>query len=642
MSLSSEAPRQSRWRPGTSSTSQLRGLSPQEEEEPSADQLQAPFHRTVVGQRAVRRSGGVEPVWAQGYQSEQISHVDSHERRLVFLQGFARARVFPAAALAVGNVRGGCHRVGPRLDGGTGAAREDDQEVDPPWAVSLAPGDRCRSLGQCSTHRARQEKLLGEEMRRRGCALQLLRADAVVRILQAHRCGHHVLGRAGSPSSSGGGRRWVPGAHRWRRTCKWPRRICRAVSWCSSLRWRGLGRTHDCCAWHHAAAGGGGAGALALAGWATDEGRHGWLGRGLSRQGHGQERQQHGWQVVPALENVRWQGGQLQLEPQTGQVCRRGPGQAVFVGQGACLSEVPQRQEPFSGSPAVGLGAAPPPLAGMLGDGATSHLCPNAEKVNIAVESHVRGSLPVREERPSPPKVCLGPATEEAAEGAISWEKFRGLHLFRFVHWLAGTTRFGVNEAVIAEAAKYELQAEHISLDRGRYGVDLAADEPAESHLAWCSPRSRRPFWEVLVQSSARAVHRQEDVCGGREIPPPPPPPALSEAYAELMVKVGKRRCRRNGSSSYRGASRRKVAPLVRVGRLGNALVWQQLAKLSWRGSRAGRFGLSVPSSKKACGAPARQRQPRSSPLSSCTQKRWRWRTTSARRTSRARRRSWF
>ena len=39
---------------------------------------------------------------------------------------------------------------------------------------------------------------------------------------------------------------WVAagsGAHRWRRTRKWPRCICRAVSRRSSLRWRGLGRT---------------------------------------------------------------------------------------------------------------------------------------------------------------------------------------------------------------------------------------------------------------------------------------------------------------------------------------------------------------------------------------------------------------
>ena len=53
------------------------------------------------GQRAVRRSRGVGPVWAQNYQSEQVSHVDSHERRLVYLQGIARARGFPAVALVV-------------------------------------------------------------------------------------------------------------------------------------------------------------------------------------------------------------------------------------------------------------------------------------------------------------------------------------------------------------------------------------------------------------------------------------------------------------------------------------------------------------------------------------------------------------
>ena len=43
-----------------------------------------------------------------------------------------------------------------------------------------------------------------------------------------------------------------------------------------------------------------------------------------------------------------------------------------------------------------------------------------------------------------------------------------------------------------------------------------------------------------------------------------------------------------------------QVQPLVRVGRFGNVLVRQQLAELSWKGSRAGRFGLSGPPTKKA------------------------------------------
>ena len=100
------------------------------------------------------------------------------------------------------------------------------------------------------------------------------------------------------------------------------------------------------------------------------------------------------------------------------------------------------------------------------------------------VESRARGSPPVREERLFPPKVCLSPAAEEAAEWATSWEEFRGRRLFRFVHWFAGTARLGVGEAVVAEASKHGLPAEHISLDRDRDGVDLAADEPAESHLS--------------------------------------------------------------------------------------------------------------------------------------------------------------
>ena len=57
---------------------------------------------------------------------------------------------------------------------------------------------------------------------------------------------------------------------------------------------------------------------------------------------------------------------------------------------------------------------------------------------------------------------------------ATSWEEFRGRRIFQFVHWFAGTTRFGVGEAVVAEASKHGLRAEHISLDRDRDGVDLA------------------------------------------------------------------------------------------------------------------------------------------------------------------------
>ena len=151
---------------------------------------------------------------------------------------------------------------------------------------------------------------------------------------------------------------------------------------------------------------------------------------------------------------------------------------------GRCLPEVPQRQAPFDGVPAVGLSSAVPP-AGVQGDGAASHPCPNAEEDSIAVESHARRSPPVREERPFPSKVCLSPAAEEAAEGATSWDEFRGRRLFRSVHWFEGTARFGAGEAVVTKASKHGLRAEHISLDRDRDGVVLAADEPAESHLAW-------------------------------------------------------------------------------------------------------------------------------------------------------------
>ena len=401
-------------------------------------------------------------------------------------------------------------------------------------------------------------------------------------------------------------------------------------------------------------------------------------------------------------------------------------GQAVSVGQGACLPEVPQRQAPFGGVPAVGLGSAVPP-AGVQGDGAASHPCPNAEEDSIVVESHARGSPPVREERPFPPKVCLSPAAEEAAEGATSWEEFRGRRLFRFVHWFAGTARFGVGEAVVAEASKHGLRAEHISLDRDRDGVDLAADEPAESHLAWarehkvdgahagfpCSTFSRLRFREQpgmpgpvrdlehmrglpsntpaqqkeadvgwllaarsatfmdAVRSSARERSVQAVATLENPLPSGPPypsaffvdevaaflqdeeseaaefnscicgmpnwkparwagalrglaslsgrckckvpheqiigkkasaaaaryPPALCEVYAELVVKAWEETLSKEWeiiSQRRRPAEGGEQAqPLVRVGRFGNVLVRQQLAELSWKGSRAGRFGLS-------------------------------------------------
>ena len=98
----------------------------------------------------------------------------------------------------------------------------------------------------------------------------------------------------------------------------------------------------------------------------------------------------------------------------------------------------------------------------------------------------------------------------------------------------------------------------------------------------------------------------------------------------------------------------------------GNVSVLQQLVELLWKGSRAGRFGLLGPPPEKArkeeeiveyiggmrglamavkllpgLRRVGRRSQPSSSPLSSCTRERGRWRTTSARRTSRARGRCW-
>ena len=72
-------------------------------------------------------------------------------------------------------------------------------------------------------------------------------------------------------------------------------------------------------------------------------------------------------------------------------------------------------------------------------------------------------------------------------------------------------------------------------------------------------------------------------------------------ARAQLSRKPQKGQ-HRGRSSSRRGAAEggEQAQPLVRVGRFGNVLVRQQLAELSWTGSRAGRFGLSEPPSKKA------------------------------------------
>ena len=339
----------------------------------------------------------------------------------------------------------------------------------------------------------------------------------------------------------------------------------------------------------------------------------------------------------------------------------------------------------------------------------------------------------MREERPFPLKVCLTPAAEEAAERATSWEEFRGRRLFRFVHWFAGTARFGVGEAVVAEASKHGLRAEHISLDRDRDGVDLAADEPAESHLAWarehkvdgahagfpCSTFPRLRFREQpgmpspvrdlehmrglpsntpaqqkeadvgwllaarsatfmdAVRSSARERSVQAAAILENPLPSGPPypsaffvdavaaflqdeeseaaefssciygmpswkparwagalrglaslsgrckcevpheqiigkkasaaaaryPPALCEVYAELVVKAWEETLSKEWeiiSQRRRAEGGEQAQALVRVGRFGNVLVRQQLAELSWKGSRAGRFGLSGPPSKKA------------------------------------------
>ena len=107
-----------------------------------------------------------------------------------------------------------------------------------------------------------------------------------------------------------------------------------------------------------------------------------------------------------------------------------------------------------------------------------------------------------------------------------------------------------------------------------------------------------------------------------------------------------------------------QAQPLVRVGRFGNVLVRQQLAELLWKGSRVRAIGAAVQEGPEGGGerqvrrghawaSQGGQVDPRLAArrlgggsrvpvlCQVAPRKRPRWRTTSARRTSRARRRSW-
>jgi hypothetical protein len=63
--------------------------------------------------------------------------------------------------------------------------------------------------------------------------------------------------------------------------------------------------------------------------------------------------------------------------------------------------------------------------------------------------------------------VVLSPAALAAAETARSFEDFKRLRVFHFVHHFCGTAPFGLGEAIIEEAHSRGLAATHTSLDKG-------------------------------------------------------------------------------------------------------------------------------------------------------------------------------
>ena len=148
-------------------------------------------------------------------------------------------------------------------------------------------------------------------------------------MLQARRCGHRVLGRAGSPSSGGVGGGGTPGAHRRRQTRKWPRCICQVGQPALEPQVGGssVGPTKSSA--RRPSSGG-------------RRRRKSFSSCGLG-QGHGQGQQQQEGQVEPALEDARRQGGLLQLAQQAGQVRRRGSGKPCPSGRAhvcqKCLSD---------------------------------------------------------------------------------------------------------------------------------------------------------------------------------------------------------------------------------------------------------------------------------------------------------------
>ena len=110
----SEAPRRSGWQPGISSTSRSWGAPPQEEEETSADQLQALFHRIVM-------LGNVpyvdHAVW--GPSGRRTARADKFRTWIPTSDGSYISKELPgsesfsAGALVVEGVRGGGHHAGP-------------------------------------------------------------------------------------------------------------------------------------------------------------------------------------------------------------------------------------------------------------------------------------------------------------------------------------------------------------------------------------------------------------------------------------------------------------------------------------------------------------------------------------------------
>ena len=122
--------------------------------------------------------------------------------------------------------------------------------------------------------------------------------------------------------------------------------------------------------------------------------------------------------------------------------------------------------------------------------------------------------------------------------------------------------------------------------------------------LGRCSPR---PLLSLSGRCRCKVSREQfigkEASAAAARPPPPPLPPALCEVYAELVVKTWEESL----SKVWEIILWRRPAegceqtqPRVRIDRFGNMLVRQQLAELTRKGSRVGRFGPFGPPSEKA------------------------------------------